>query len=62
MEIKREMIDFLWGAGTERVELRRAEREILQVEKVLDTEQFRHSRRQMQRSMKCLVYLESGKK
>lgn len=48
MEIKREMIDFLWGAGTERVELRHAEREILQVEKVLDTEQFRHSQRQMQ--------------
>lgn len=61
MEIKREMIDFLWEVRTERVELRLAEREILQVEKVLDVEQFRHSQRQMKRSMKCLVYLESGK-
>lgn len=36
MEIKRQMIDFLSGAGMETVELWLAEREILQVEKVLD--------------------------
>lgn len=61
MEIKRQMIDFLSGAVMETVELRLAEREILQVEKVLDAERFRHSQRRMQRSMKCLVIWRVGR-
>lgn len=38
MEIKGQMTDFLWGAGIEILELRLAEEEILQVEKVWNTE------------------------
>lgn len=55
------MIEFLWGDGMEIFEFKLG-REILQVEKVVDREQSRHSQKQMQRSMKRLVYLESGKK
>lgn len=62
MEIKRQMTDVLWGPGIEILELRHAEGEILQVEKVVDTEQSRQSQKQMQRSLKCLVYVESGEK
>lgn len=55
------MIDFLWGAGIETLELGRAEQEIIQMEKVWDTEQSRQGPKQMQRRMKCSVYLESGR-
>lgn len=60
VEIKGQMIDFLCGAGIEILELRLAEKEIIQVEKVWDTEQSRQSQKQMQR-MKCPVHLESGR-
>lgn len=50
MKIKRQMIDFLCGDGMEIFELSLAEREIVQIEKVLDTEQSRHRQKQMQRS------------
>lgn len=62
METERQMIDFLSGAAIEILELRCAEGKILQVEKVLDTEQSRQSQKQMQRSMTCSVYLESREK
>lgn len=60
VEIKGRMVDFLCGAGIEILELRLAGQEIIQVEKVWDTEQSRQSQKQMQRRMKCLVHLEVG--
>lgn len=60
--IKRQSTDFTWEDGAVILELRLAEGGILQVQKMLDREQSRHSQRQMQRSMKCSVYLESEEK
>lgn len=61
VEIKGQMTDFLYGVGINILELGLAEQEITQVEKVWDTEQSRQSQKQMQKRMKCSVYLETGR-